>query len=177
MAILAFCLLSPSALLITIASAISIIPRFIPCNSSPAPANFNNKKKSTIECTTVSDCPTPTVSIIIVSNPAASHKIILSRVFWATPPKEVPEGEGLIKAFSSVTRASILVLSPKIEPLFTELLGSTANTATFLPCAVKYLPKVSIKVLFPTPGTPVIPILTDLFAWGKQRFKISFAFC
>ena len=69
------------------------------------------------------------------------------------------------------------VLSPKILPLFSELLGSTANTATFLPCEVKCLPKASIKVLFPTPGTPVIPILTELFAKGKQRSKIAFAFC
>ena len=102
--------------------------------------------------------------------------MILSRVFCATPPKEFPEGEGLINAFLSVTNCSILVLSPKIEPLFTELLGSTASTATFLPCAVKCFPKASINVLFPTPGTPVIPILIELFAWGKQHSKILVAF-
>ena len=39
-----------------------------------------------------------------------------------------------------------------------------ASTATLCPFWVKNFPKVSIKVLFPTPGTPVIPILTDLFA-------------
>lgn len=58
-----------------------------------------------------------------------------------------------------------------------ELLGSMANTATFFPWDVNCFPKLSIKVLFPTPGTPVIPILTELFAWGKQPSKISFAFC
>ena len=100
----------------------------------------------------------------MVSKPAASQRIILSRVFCATPPKEVPEGEGLIKAFLSVTNCSIRVLSPKIDPLFTELLGSTAKIATFFPWLVNCLPKASINVLLPTPGTPVIPIRMELLA-------------
>jgi hypothetical protein len=169
-------ILSWSALLITIASAISIIPRLIPCNSSPAPANFSNKKKSTIECTAISLCPTPTVSIKIVLKPAASHKMMVSRVFCATPPKDSPLGEGRIYAFGSFTNSSIRVLSPKILPLLIELLGSMAKTATLFPFWVKYFPKASIKVLFPTPGTPVIPILTDLFAKGKHCSIMAFAF-
>jgi len=56
------------------------------------------------------------------------------------------------------------------------LLGSTARTATFLPNPVKCFPKASINVLFPTPGTPVIPIRTDLLACGKQAFITSLAF-
>ncbi|MOA34126.1 hypothetical protein D3C78_1554790 [compost metagenome] len=32
------------------------------------------------------------------------------------------------------------------------------NTATFLPMVVRCFPKDSINVLFPAPGTPVIPI-------------------
>ena len=88
----------------------------------------------------------------------------------------MPEAEGLINAFLSFTKSSILVLSPKIEPLVNELLGSTANTATFLPKWVKCVPKASIKVLFPTPGTPVIPIRTDLLACGKHCLIIAFAF-
>ena len=86
-----------------------------------------------MECTIVSDWPTPTVSIMIVSNPAASQSTMVSLVFLATPPKVDPEGEGRIKAFSSVTSCSILVLSPRILPLFTVLLGSTAKTAIFFP--------------------------------------------
>ena len=56
------------------------------------------------------------------------------------------------------------------------LLGSTAKTATFFPKEVKCLPKASINVLFLTPGTPVIPIRTDLFACGKQAVITSLAF-
>ena len=43
-----FLILSPSDLLMAIASAISIIPLLMPCNSSPAPEIFNNRKKSTM---------------------------------------------------------------------------------------------------------------------------------
>jgi len=57
----------------------------------------------------------------------------------------------------------ILVLSPKILPPVFLLLGSIAKTAIFLfLLSIKKVPKDSIKVLFPTPGTPVIPILTEL---------------
>ena len=156
--------MSPSAFVIAMASAISIIPRLIPCSSSPAPASINNKKKSTIECTAVSDCPTPTVSINIVSKPAASHNIIVCRVFFATPPNEPAEGEGLIKALGSFANSSILVLSPRMLPFVISLLGSTAKTAILRPSLVTYLPNDSIKVLFPTPGTPVTPILIDFLA-------------
>ena len=95
LALLELFMLSPSAFVITTASAISIIPRFIPCSSSPAPASINSKKKSTIPCTAISDCPTPTVSISIVLYPAASHNIIVSLVFLATPPNEPLAGDGL----------------------------------------------------------------------------------
>ena len=89
---------------------------------------------------------------------------MVSRVFLATPPKEVPEADGRIKALLFLTNSSILVLSPKILPLVILLLGSTAKTATFLFSVVRCVPKASIKVLLPTPGTPVIPILTEVFA-------------
>ena len=45
---------------------------------------------------TISLCPTPTVSIMIVSNPQASQSVMVSLVFRATPPKVSPEAEGRI---------------------------------------------------------------------------------
>ena len=125
-----------------------------------------------MECTVVSDWPTPTVSIKITSYPPASHRMIVSRVFLATPPRDPPAGEGRMKAFSSAERSSILVLSPRILPPERSLEGSMASTASFLPEAVIRVPRDSMKVLFPTPGTPVIPILTDFPAWGKLLFII-----
>ena len=158
-------------------SAISMIPRLIPCNSSPVPASWIKRKKSTMEWTAVSLCPTPTVSTKTVSNPAASHKIIVSRVLRATPPNEPADGEGRMKAFFSLDRASILVLSPNILPFERSLLGSIANTANLWPCFNKCIPKESIEVLFPAPGTPVIPMRTDFPAKGKHFSMISWANC
>ena len=67
------------------------------------------------------------------------------------------------------------VLSPKILPPVDELDGSIAKTATFLPFPTKVVPNDSINVLFPTPGTPVIPIRIEFPANGKQYFINSFA--
>ena len=50
--------------------------------------------------------------------------------------------------------------------------GSIASTATFLPIVVRKLPKASMNVLLPTPGTPVIPILTDFPLFGKHWLMI-----
>jgi len=54
-------------------------------------------------------------------------------------------------------------------------LGSIANTATFLPCSINFNPNASIKVLFPTPGTPEIPILYEFPENFKHFSIISFA--
>ena len=40
--------LAPSALFTATRSASSITPRFMPCNSSPAPASVMSRKKSTM---------------------------------------------------------------------------------------------------------------------------------
>ena len=87
---------------------------------------------STMPATVVSDCPTPTVSTMITSKPAASHSSIASRVFSATPPSEPADGLGRMKASSRWHKHSMRVLSPRIEPPDTEDDGSTASTATLL---------------------------------------------
>ena len=145
----------------TMPSAISMMPRLMPCSSSPVPASWIRRKKSTIECTAVSDCPTPTVSTKMVSKPAASHRIMVSRVLRATPPSEPADGEGRMKAFFSCERRSMRVLSPRMLPFDRSLLGSMASTASLLPRLSTCSPKASIDVLFPEPGTPVMPMRTD----------------
>jgi hypothetical protein len=49
------------------------------------------------------------------------------------------------------------VLSPRMEPPDTVLDGSTASTATRWPWPIRYRPSASMKVLLPTPGTPLMP--------------------
>ena len=167
------CLLSPSALLTSIASAVSITPFFMPCRSSPAPAMVITKKKSTIALTEVSFWPTPTVSTNMVSKPAASQSSMVSLLFLVTPPSVPPEGDGLIKASGRLASFSILVLSPSMLPLDMALVGSTASTATLLPLSQSMLPKHSINVLLPAPGTPVMPTRTELPVCGSILLIIS----
>src|ERR1022692_484871 len=90
----AFARLLPSALLKAMRSVISTMPRFMPCNSSPASASISSRKKSTMERTAVSDWPTPTVSTNTLRYPAASQSSMVSRVRRAPPPPQPPAGGG-----------------------------------------------------------------------------------
>ena len=166
---------SPSALVMTIRSAISMMPRLMPCSSSPAPEICNSMKRSTIECTAVSDCPTPTVSMKMTSNPAASHSTIVSRVFRATPPSDPAEGEGLTKTEGLLQMLSMRVLSPRIEPPLRSDEGSMASTASLWRSPATMLPMASMKVDLPAPGTPVMPMRTDFPACGRHASMISCA--
>ena len=160
--------LSPSAFVTSSESARSMMPFLMPCSSSPAPAIVMTRKKSTIERTVVSLCPTPTVSTSTTSKPAASHSRMLSRVFRATPPSAQPEGDGRTKAFSRRESSSMRVLSPRMLPREMLLLGSIASTATRLPRSHRRQPNASMNVLLPPPGTPVTPTRTDFPACGSS---------
>ena len=142
-------------------SAISMMPRLMPCSSSPAPAICSSRNRSTIEWTAVSDWPTPTVSMKITSNPAASHRMTLSRVLRATPPSDPAEGEGRMNTFGLCTSVSMRVLSPRIEPLLRSELGSIASTDSLCPRPVTMSPIASMNVDLPAPGTPVMPMRTE----------------
>ena len=107
--------------------------------------------------TTVSDWPIPTVSTSTTSCPAASRTIIVSLVDRVTPPRVPALGDGRTKAEESFERRGMRVLSPRMLPPVTVLVGSTARTATRWPSAVSIEPRASMKVLLPTPGTPVMP--------------------
>src|SRR6266705_1348499 len=64
-----------------------MIPRLMPWSSSPAPGATRTANRSTMPATATSDWPTPTVSTITTSKPAASQSSIASRVRRATPPR------------------------------------------------------------------------------------------
>ena len=78
----------------TTRSAISITPFLIACRSSPALGNCISTNMSVMPATAVSLWPTPTVSTMTMSWPAASHTSIASRVFSATPPSVPDDGLG-----------------------------------------------------------------------------------
>src|SRR3954470_7838494 len=67
------------------------------------------------------------------------------------------------------------VLSPRIEPPVRPLDGSTASTATRRPAAVSMVPKASMKVLLPTPGTPVTPTRCAPPACGSTAWRTAWA--
>ena len=130
---------------------------------------------STIEWTAVSLWPTPTVSMKIVSKPAASQRMTVSRVLRATPPSEPADGEGRMKTSGLEEMLSMRVLSPRIDPPLRSELGSMARTASRWPSEVTMPPMASMKVDLPAPGTPVMPTRIELPEWGRQRSMICWA--
>ena len=91
---------------------------------------------STMSATAKSVCPAPTVSTMMMSNPAASQASTASRVRRATPPLVPPAGDGRTNASGLWDNASMRVLSPRMEPPERGLEGSTASTATRCPRAM-----------------------------------------
>jgi hypothetical protein len=106
------------------------MPRLMPWSSSPPPGASTSRKASTMSATALSLWPTPTVSITITSNPAASQASAASRVRRVTPPNVAPAGEGRMNAAGLFASRCIRVLSPRIDPPVRRLEGSTASTAT-----------------------------------------------
>ena len=84
-----------------------------------------------------------------------------------------------MKALGSRDSASIRVLSPRIDPPDRAELGSTASTATRIPCPVRSWPKASMKVDLPTPGVPDRPMRSAVrsagraatSAWARARWS------
>ena len=91
---------------------------------------MRRREVSTMSATAVSDWPTPTVSTMMTSKPAASQTSMASRVRRATPPRVPPDGDGRMNAAGSRDRSFMRVLSPRIEPPERLEDGSTARTAT-----------------------------------------------
>src|SRR3954447_9111383 len=138
-----------------------MIPRLMPCSSSPPPGATSSRNRSTMSATATSDWPTPIVSTITTSKPNASHSSMASRVRRATPPSWVPPGEGRMNASGWRDSSAMRVLSPRIEPPVRELDGSTASTAARWPRPTRCRPNASMNVDLPTPGEPLMPMRTE----------------
>ena len=160
---------SPSAFVTSTRSASSMMPRLIPCRSSPPPGDNSSTNRSVMSATATSAWPTPTVSTSTRSKPAASHSAILSRVRLATPPSVVPAGDGRTNARGCRASSVMRVLSPRIEPPLSEELGSTASTARRRPRASAASPSASMRLDLPTPGAPDMPTRRLRPASGARR--------
>ena len=161
---------SPSALVTTTRSASSMIPRLMPCRSSPPAGEASSTNRSTRSATASSDWPTPTVSTSTTSKPAASHSSIASRVRRATPPSSPPAGDGRMKAFGSRASVSMRVLSP--EDRAAAAACSTDRRPAPPPRGrrpIRWVPNASMKVDLPTPGGPLMPMRTAPPVRVEQR--------
>ncbi len=148
----------------------------MPCNSSPVPASWMSRKKSTMEWQAVSLWPTPTVSTKILSKPAASQRMMVSRVLRATPPSDPAVGLGRMNEAGCTASFSMRVLSPRMLPLERSLLGSMASTANLPPFSFSTcMPKASMEVDLPAPGTPLIPTRMLLPLYGRHLSMTSCA--
>ncbi len=152
-----------------------MIPRLMPCSSSPPPGATSSRNRSTMSATATSDWPTPMVSTMTTSKPNASHSSIASRVRRATPPRWAPPGEGRMKASGWRESSLMRVLSPRIDPPVRELDGSTASTATRCPSPTRCRPNASMKVDLPTPGAPLMPMRTARPASGRTASSTEVA--
>jgi hypothetical protein len=159
----------------TTMSASSITPFLIACRSSPALGSCISTKTSVMPATAVSLWPTPTVSTMTMSCPAASHTRSASRVFSATPPSVPEAGLGRMKAPALTASCSMRVLSPRMEPPLTLDDGSTASTATRWPRSMRNRPSTSMNVLLPTPGTPDSPMRSERPLDGSRALSNSSA--
>ena len=78
---------SRSALLTTKMSAISMMPALSACTSSPVPGTSITIETSAVRAMSTSSWPTPTVSMMTMSLPAASRMRATSPVARARPPR------------------------------------------------------------------------------------------
>ncbi len=102
-------------------------------------------------------CPTPTVSTITQSNPAASRSFCVSAVARASPPRLPRVAMLRMNTPGSSVWACIRIRSPRTAPPVNGLVGSTAITLTVAPVFRIAAVSRSTSVLFPAPGGPVMP--------------------
>ena len=113
--------------------------------------------------------------MITISFPAASRILTTSAVFLDIPPKLPRVAILRINTPSSMVSSFIRIRSPKIAPPENGLLGSTAIMPTDLPRLRYSLVSLSVSVLFPAPGGPVIPMTYALPVCGYSFCMISVA--
>ena len=78
-----------------------------------------------------------------------------------------------MKDRGSAARRGMRLLSPRMLPPLRALEGSTASTATRWPPSISRIPRASMRVLLPTPGTPVIPTRVALPVAGRRLSSTS----
>ena len=111
-------------------SAISMMPALSACTSSPVPGTSTTIETSAVRMMSTSSCPTPTVSMMMTSLPAASRTSAASPVARASPPRWPRVAMLRMKTSASAACACIRRRSPSTAPPLNGLVGSTAMMPT-----------------------------------------------
>ena len=133
-----------------------MIPALRNCSTSPAPGWTTTATLSATSPTSVSDWPTPTVSITTRSNVAASAWAA-ARVAGASPPTWSPAAVERRNTPRSAGSKAIRARSPSSAPPERFEVGSTASTATVRPSARQARTSSDKSDDLPAPGGPVTP--------------------
>ncbi len=150
---------SRSALLTTNTSPISRMPALAAWMLSPMPGARSTSVVSAAAATSISDWPTPTVSISTTSQPAASRTRSAWGVVADSPPRWPREAIDRMKTPSSVACCCMRMRSPSSAPPEKGDDGSTASTPTRCPRARIAAMRAAVVVDLPTPGEPVMPMM------------------
>ena len=115
-----------------------------------------------------SSCPTPTVSMMMTSLPAASSTSAASAVARASPPRCPRVAMLRMNTPSSATCVCMRRRSPSTAPPLKGLVGSTAMMPTVRTPPTISVVRRSTSVLLPAPGGPVTPTRYARPVWLKM---------
>ena len=146
-----------------------MMPALMAWISSPMPGTRTTQQVWTQDTTSTSSWPTPTVSTITVSKPAASRRSMASCVARARPPRAPRVAMLRMKIPGSAAQRPMRMRSPRMAPPLKGDVGSTARMPTRWPWARRVRATWSVRVLFPAPGEPVMPITVARPRWGQTR--------
>ena len=124
---------SRSALFTTKMSAISMMPALSACTSSPVPGTSTTIDTSAVRTMSTSSCPTPTVSMITKSRPAASSTSAASLVARASPPRWPRVAMLRMNTPASPACACMRTRSPRMAPPVKGLVGIDRDDAHGVP--------------------------------------------
>ena len=146
-----------SPLLTACTSAISRMPALIAWMSSPSPGADTTTIVCAARTTSTSSWPTPTVSMMIMSYPAASRMSTASNVPRASPPRAPRVAMLRTNTEGWLETSPMRMRSPRMEPPEKGLDGSTAMMPTLRPDFRTSATSLDTSVDLPLPDTPVTP--------------------
>ncbi len=158
-------------------SAISRMPAFSHCSSSPACGCSTSTTTSATVRTATSPCPAPTVSTKMRSKPNDCMTSSMHLMLFAIPCWPAAVDKLRINTRSTFEVPAMRQRSPNSAPPVIGLSGSQASTPTVSPRAAKCVVTALNKLLLPTPALPVNAMIGGwlCFAFVSEAVSESFS--